>query len=194
VGHLTLGKMKSGSRVFLSMLAFSALLLLLPVNTQAHFIIEFTDGTRIIVSNYKEVDRAVKVYTKEGWFAFLKNDITKIIDTNPHKGRRSLDTPAETKLTSPSEVKQKAEHQQQLALAQQALEQEQARQTKDHLQEVKTQSTSTLLKEALSQLLTIPDLQDLYQRAKAGLFGLRYIFALLLGIKVLKIFFSASIR
>jgi len=174
-------------------LAFGALLLLLPVITQAHFIIEFTDGTRVTVSNYKEVGQTVKVYTQAGWFAFRKDDVARVIDTNPGKGRQSPDAPAETNLTSPSEIKKKAEYQQQLALEQQQAP-EQTRQKKDHLQDIQTQSTFTLLKEALSQFLTAPDLGDLYQRVKEGLFGLRYIFALLLGIKVLKIFFSASIR
>lgn len=165
------------------------LLFLLPVTAQAYFIIEFTDGTHITVSNYKEVGKTIKIHTQEGWFAFRKEDVAKIIDTNPNKGVRNLDVPADTKLTLPSEIKKKAEDQQQLAL-----EQEQVQQKKTPLEEIRTRPTLSLLQEALSYLTGIPDMHDLFHRAKGMLFGLRYIFALLLGVKVLKIFLAASTR
>jgi len=50
-----------------------------------------------------------------------------------------------------------------------------------------------LLKEEASYLGTT-SLQDLFERVKGGGFQLRYVLALLLGVKVLKIFFSAGIR
>ncbi len=186
--------MSRGCFLFI-VLTFGALLLLLSDIAQAYFIIEFIDGTRITVSNYKEVGQTVKVYTQEGWFAFRKDDVARIIDTNPRRGTRSPGIPAETKLTSPADIKKRAEHQQQSAFTpQQAPGPEQARQKKDHVQEIQTQPTLTLLKEALSQFLTVPDVYELFHRVKGGLFQLRYIFALLLGIKVLKIFFTVGIR
>jgi hypothetical protein len=184
----------SRSRFFLATLGVTALLLLSTVVAEAHFVIEFTDGTNITVSNYREIGQTVKVYTQEGWFAFRKEDVARIIDTNPKRGTRIQDAPAQTKLTSPAEVKKKAEDQQFTVEQLQTPTQEQARQEQAHLENLKTESTLTLLKQAFSQFMDFPDLWELYQRLKGGLFGLRYLFALLLGIKVLKLFLTASIR
>jgi hypothetical protein len=182
------------SRLFLATLGVTALLLLTPVGAKAHFIIEFTDGTNITVSNYREIGQTVKVYTQQGWFAFRKEDIARIIDTTPKKGTRNQDALAETKLTSPVEVKKKAERQQFTIEQQQTPTQEQDRQKQSQLEKLKTESTFALLKQAFSQFMDFPDLGEVYQRIKGGLFSLRYIFALLLGIKVLKLFLTASIR
>jgi hypothetical protein len=50
-----------------------------------------------------------------------------------------------------------------------------------------------LLKEAAHSLGAL-SFQDLFARVKGGAFHLRYVVALLLGVKVLKLFFSVGIR
>jgi len=166
-------------------LALCALLFLLPVAAQAQFIIEFTDGNRITVSNYKEEGQKIKIHTLEGWFAFRKEDVARIIDLTTGKKVRSLDSPPDTKAASPAEMKEKAKPQ--------TVESEPAPEKNKALTEIETRSTLELLKEAASYLGTT-SLQDLFERVKGGVFQLRYVLALLLGVKVLKIFFSAGIR
>ncbi len=71
------------------LLGLGVLLLALPVTAQADFIIEFTNGSRMTVSKYKEESATVKVYTAQGWFGFRKEDISEIIDisTDPRLER-----------------------------------------------------------------------------------------------------------
>ena len=158
-------------------LALSALLFLLPVAAQAQFIIEFTDGNWITVSNYKEENQKIKIHTSEGWFAFRKEDVARIIDLTTGKKVRSLDSPPDTKAASPSKEKAKL----------QTVESEPAPEKNTAITEIETRSTLELLKEAASYLGTT-SLQDLFERVKGGVFQLRYVLALLLGVKVLKIF------
>jgi hypothetical protein len=158
-------------------LALSALLFLLPVAAQAQFI--------ITVSNYKEEGQKIKIHTSEGWFAFRKEDVARIIDLTTGKKVRSLDSPPDTKAASPAEMKEKAKPQ--------TVESEPAPEKNKAITEIETRSTWELLKEAASYLGTT-SLQDLFERVKGGVFQLRYVLALLLGVKVLKIFFSAGIR
>ncbi len=167
-------------------LVFSVLLLLLPAAAQAQFIIEFTDGNRITVSNYKEEGQKIKIHTSEGWFAFRQEDVALIIDLSTGKKVRKLDSPPDTTLTSPAKIPERAEPQP--AEPEKTLERSKA------LTEIETRPTLELLREAVSSLGTTPHLKDLFEQVKGGLFEVRYVIALLLGVKVLKIFFSASIR
>ena|SRR5215510_5961609 len=167
-------------------LAFSVLLSLLPVAVQAQFVIEFTDGNRITVSNYKEEEQKIKIHTSEGWFAFRKEDVAKIIDLTTGKKGRNLDSPQDIQSASPSEMKEKAKPQ--------AVESEPAPERSKAIAEIETRPTLELLKEAASSVGTIPKFQDLFERVKGGIFEIRYVIALLLGVKVLKIFFSVGIR
>src|SRR5229473_5604189 len=146
-------------------LALSALLFLLPVAAQAQFIIEFTDGNRITVSNYKEEGQKIKIHTLEGWFAFRKEDVTQIIDLTTGKKVRSLDSPPDTKLAAPSQTPEKVEHQ--------PAEPEKAPERSKALTKIETRPTLELLKEAASYLGTSWHLQDLFEQMKMGLFELR---------------------
>ena len=171
---------------FRFILIFSVLLFLLPAATRAEFIIEFTDGNRITVSNYKEEGQKIKIHTVEGWFAFRQEDVAQIIDLTTGKKVRRLDSPPDTKSTSPTKTLEKAEHQ--------PTEVEKTPEKSKALTEIETRPTLELLREAASYLGTPLHLQDLFEQVKGGLFEARYVIALLLGFKVLKIFFSASIR
>ncbi len=167
-------------------LVFSVLLFLLPAAAQAQFIIEFVDGNRITVANYKEENQKIKIHTSEGWFAFRKEDVTQIIDLTTGKKVRSLDSPPDTKLAAPSQTSEKVEHQ--------PAEPEKAPERSKALTKIETRPTLELLKEAASYLGTSWHLQALFEQVKMGLFELRYVIALLLGVKVLKIYLSVNIR
>jgi hypothetical protein len=167
-------------------LAFSVLLSLLPVAVQAQFIIEFTDGNRITVSNYKEEGQKIKIHTSEGWFAFRREDVANIIDLTTGKKARNLDSPQDIPSTSPSEMKEQAKPQ--------IVESAPAPERSKALTKIETRPTLELLQEAASSVGTLPKFQDLFERVKKGIFEIRYVIALLLGVKVLKIFFSVGIR
>ena len=167
------------------LLILSALLFLLPVAAQAQFIIEFTDGNRITVSNYKDEGQKIRIHTTEGSFAFRKADVANIIDLTTGKKVRRLDSPPDTKSASPAQIKEQEQSQ--------TAESEPAPERSKPLTEIETRSTLELLKEAVDALGTI-SLQDLFERVRGGAFQLRYVLALLLGVKVLKIFFSVGIR
>ena len=122
----------------------------------------------------------------EGWFAFRQEDVAQIIDLTTGKKVRHLDSPPDTKLTSPAKTLEKVEHQ--------PLEPEKAPEKSKALTEIETRPTLELLREAASYLGAPPHLRDLFEQVKGGFFKARYVIALLLGVKVLKIFFSASIR
>lgn len=49
----------------------------------ARFILEFTDGRKITVSNYEDLGQSIRVYTPNGSFAFRKEDVARIIDQKP---------------------------------------------------------------------------------------------------------------
>jgi len=167
-------------------LAFSVLLSLLPVAVQAQFIIEFTDGNRITVSNYKEEGQKIKIRTSEGWFAFRREDVANIIDLTTDKKARNLPSPQDMPSTSSAEIKEKAKPQ--------IVESAPAPERSKALTKIETRPTLELLREAASSVGTLPKFQDLFEQVKKGIFEIRYVIALLLGVKVLKIFFSASIR
>ena len=166
-------------------LTLSALLFLLPVAARAQFIIEFTDGNRITVSNYKDEGQKIKIHTLEGWFAFRKEDVANIIDLTTGKKVRRLDSPPDTKPASPARIKEQEKVQTE--------ELEPTPEKNKPLTAIETRPTLELLKEAARSLGTL-SLQDLFERMKGGAFQLRYVVALLLGVKVLKLFFSAGIR
>jgi len=167
-------------------LAFSVLLSLLPVAVQAQFIIEFTDGNCITVSNYKEEGQKIKIRTSEGWFAFRREDVANIIDLTTDKKARNLPSPQDMPSTSSAEIKEKAKPQ--------IVESAPAPERSKALTKIETRPTLELLREAASSVGTLPKFQDLFEQVKRGIFEIRYVIALLLGVKVLKIFFSASIR
>ena len=58
----------------------TVILLLTQESADANFILEFTNGRKMTVSNYEEIGQNVKVYTPNGSFAFRKEDIVHISD------------------------------------------------------------------------------------------------------------------
>ncbi|HEV8718256.1 MAG TPA: hypothetical protein VGX03_36245 [Candidatus Binatia bacterium] len=174
-----------GCRSSRFVLTLSALLFLLPVAAQAQFIIEFTDGNRITVSNYKDEGQKIKIHTLEGWFAFRKEDVANIIDLTTGKKVRRSDTPPDSRSASPSETKEPVKSP--------PVDSEPAPERNKTLTAIETRPTLELLKEAVHSLGTL-SWQDLFERVKGGAFQLRYVVALLLGVKALKLFFSAGIR
>ena len=143
---------------------FSALLCLLPVAAHAKFIIEFSDGHRMTVSNYEEQGEMLKVYTSLGSFSFHKADviqITKADERNPTK-------PAETR---------------------------------KHSVHIPEKEYGEILPESgdippqpQEQPRSSSPIQDFASQIEDGLFRMRYIFALAIGIKALKVFLAASVR
>jgi hypothetical protein len=164
-------------------LVFSALFCLFPVVARAQFIIEFTDGNRITVSNYKDEGQRIRIHTLEGWFAFRKEDVANIIDLTTGKKVRRLASSPDLKSISPAQIQEKA----------QTAESEPIPEKNTALTEIETRSTTELLQEATNSLSSI-SFRELFDRVKSGLFKVRYLLALLLWIKVLKMFFSIGIR
>lgn len=166
-------------------LTLSVLLFLLPVAAQAQFIIEFTDGNRITVSNYKDEGQKIKIHTLEGWFAFRKEDIANIIDLSTDTKVRKSAPPPDNRSASPPETREPAQPP--------TVDSEPAPEGNKTVTAIETRPTLELLKEAAHSLGSL-SFQDLFERVRGGAFQLRYVVALLLGVKVLKLFFSAGIR
>lgn len=148
-------------------LVLSALLCLWPVPAQAKFIIEFADGHRMTVNNYEENGKTVKVYTSLGSFAFQKNDIVKITDLDPEKKTKKPVAVAKAPSTpTPAPTKERVE----------AIPVERPSKT-----------SPTHSRES-------SPLENVAAQVEDGLFRMRYVFALVAGVKALKIFFAASAR
>ena len=143
----------------------SALLLLLPVSAHAKFDIEFSDGHHMTVANYEENGNTVKVYTSLGSFAFQKNDIVNITDLDPGKKAKKPTTTAKVHaMPTPAPDKERGDA------------------------------------APVERVPSIPQgstrgaapLEDVASQVEDGLFRMRYVFALVAGVKALKIFFAAS--
>jgi hypothetical protein len=148
-------------------LVFSALLCLWPVPAQAKFSIEFADGHRMIVNNYEENGNTVKVYTSLGSFAFQKSDIVKITDLDPGKKAKKPTATAKAPVpATPAPIKERVEV---------------------TPVERSSKTSPTPLRES-------SPLEGVAAQVEEGLFRMRYVFALVAGVKVLKIFFAASAR
>ena len=145
----------------------SALLFLLPVAAHAKFIIEFADGHHMTVANYEENGDTVKVHTSLGSFAFQKNDIVKITDLDP--GKKTKKPTATAKATMPQAPTPAKEH------------------TEASPIERPAKTTPRPTRED-------SPLEDVASQVEDGLFRMRYVFALVAGVKALKIFFAASAR
>lgn len=145
----------------------SALLFLLPVSAHAKFIIEFADGHRMTVANYEENGDTVKVNTSLGSFAFQKKDIVKITDLDAGKKAKKPVAAAKAPTTpTPSSGK-------------------------EHVEPPPIERSS---KTPLSPSREPSPLEDVASQVEDGLFRMRYVFALVAGVKALKIFFAASAR
>ena len=156
-------------------LVLGALLFLIPVTAHAKFIIEFADGHRMTVSNYEETEREVKVYTSLGSFAFRREDVVQIIDTNPGKKAKSVEPLPEPGSSSVQGGE------------------EQAARPQGEEAKAKTEKRPDLaqVKEALGNSAEV---QDFVTQVEDGLFRMRYVFALIIGLKAVKLFFAASVR
>jgi len=148
-------------------LVLSALLFLLPAVAYARFDLKFADGHHMTVSNYEENGNTVKVYTSLGSFAFQKNDIVNITDLDP--GKKAKKPSATAKVTPVPAPMPDREHRDTAPV--------------EHSPSVPRSSTRDAA-----------PLQDVASQVEDGLFRMRYVFALVAGIKALKIFFAASAR
>ncbi|MSQ47372.1 MAG: hypothetical protein EXR78_03120 [Deltaproteobacteria bacterium] len=144
-----------------------ALLLFQPSTASAKYLIEFADGQRMTVSNYEEIGSTVKVYTSLGSFAFRKDDVVHITNLNPGEKKNPLTEGKETR-----SVQSKKGDAQISVLAEKKPASEPA------------PITGTQTKE----------MQNFMSQVEDGLFRMRYVFALIIGLKVFKIFFAASVR
>jgi hypothetical protein len=152
---------------FRIILVLSALLCLWPVPAQAKFIIEFADGHRMTVNNYEENGNTVKVYTSLGSFAFQKSDIVKITDLDPgKKTKKPVASAKAPALTTAAPTKERVE----------AAPVERPAKTSP----IPSRESSPL--------------EGVAAQVEDGLFRMRYVFALVAGVKALKIFFAASAR
>ncbi len=143
-----------------------ALLLFQPLTASAKYLIEFADGQRMTVSNYEEVGETVKVHTSLGSFAFRKDDVVHITDLNPGEKKNSLTEKIERAAKAPKETVQAT-----------------------LLAEKKPLSKPSLISGTESKKMN-----DFMSQVEDGLFRMRYVFALIIGLKVFKIFFAASVR
>jgi len=146
-------------------LVLSALLLLLPVSAHAKFDLEFVDGHHMTVANYEESGEIVKVHTSLGSFAFQKNDIVKITDLDPGKKAKKPTTIAKVPLPlTPAPDKE----------------------PEDASPVERGPSTP------VGSTRGVSPLEDVAAQVEDGLFRMRYVVALVVGVKALKIFFAAS--
>jgi hypothetical protein len=144
-------------------LVLSALLLLLPVSAHAKFDIEFSDGHHMTVANYEENGETVKVYTSLGSFAFQKTDIVSITDLDPGKKAKKPTTTAKVhSIPTPAPDKERGDAS-----------------PVEHVPSTPQGTRGAPLEDVASQV-------------EDGLFRMRYVFALVAGVKALKIFFAAS--
>ncbi len=142
-----------------------ALLFLLPVSAHAKFNIEFTDGHHMTVANYEENGDTVRVHTSLGSFAFQKDDIITITDLDAGKKTKK---PTVTAKAHPFPVPAP---------------------TKERIAPPPVERpTSAPQKGARDS----SPLEDVASQVEDGLFRMRYVFALVAGVKALKIFFAAS--
>ncbi len=145
----------------------SALLFLLPVSAHAKFIIEFADGHRMTVANYEENGDTVRVHTSLGSFAFQKKDIVKITDLDGgKKAKKPVATAKASATPNPAPVKERLE----------------------------PPPVERSTKVPPSPTRHSSPLEDVASQVEDGLFRMRYVFALVAGVKALKIFFAASAR
>lgn len=145
----------------------SALLFLSPVFAHAKFIIEFADGHRMTVANYEENGDAIRVHTSLGSFAFQKKDIVKITDLDGgKKARKTVATAKASAAPDPAPAK-------------------------EHLELSPVERSTKALP---SPTRDSSPLKDVASQVEDGLFRMRYVFALVAGVKALKIFFAASAR
>lgn len=156
---------------FRVILLLGALLLLHPLTASAKYLIEFADGQRMTVSNYEETGDTVKVYTSLGSFAFRKNDVVHITDLNPGQKKKPV-----AEKEQPSSIQAQAKPIVTVTPAP-ALEEKKPEPKPMH-------APGTRSKE----------MQDFVSQIEDGLFRMRYVFALIIGLKVFKIFFAASVR
>ena len=147
-------------------LAFSALLWVLPVSVHAKFIVEFSDGHRMTVSNYEERGDMLKVYTSLGSFAFRKDDVVRITTTGDDGQSKKPEVMTKRHATP--------------SFGEEALESLLIQESDSH--------------KPYEQPASSAPLQDFASRIEDGLFRMRYVFALAIGIKALKLFFAASVR
>ena len=154
---------------FRIILLLGALFLIHPLTASAKYLIEFADGQRMTVSNYEETGDTVKVYTSLGSFAFRKNDVVHITNLNPGQKKK---LPAEKE--QPSAIQAQAKP---VVTPAPALEEKKPDPKPTH-------HPATRSKE----------MQDFVSQIEDGLFRMRYVFALIIGLKVFKIFFAASVR
>ena len=147
-------------------LALSALLLLVPpAPVQAKYIIEFADGQKMTVSNYQDTGKMVKVYTSLGSFAFRKDDIVRITDVTPEK-QEGTEPPIKQAQRKPT----------------------------PKFEEPSTLASAQTETKKPSGFNNSPEMQDFVVQVEDALFRMRYVFALIVGLKVFKIFFAASAR
>ena len=142
-------------------------LLLVRDSAYAKFTLEFTDGRKITVSNYKEVGQTVTVYTSNGSFAFRKSDIARIIDIeSPQpKPTRPMQAPAYTPPPAPQPTEERP-----------------------------TVSSPLIPRTTTHDPLPLPDWDVMFGFVAEGVYRARFFIALFAGLKVLQFFLPASIR
>jgi len=152
----------------------AVLLLLERASAHAKFILEFTDGRKMTVSNYKEIGQSIKVYTPNGSFAFRKEDIVRVVDTDQNqpqpKSIRDAEVAPRPMVVTPS------------ALARQE----------------ETERMPPNLPRVVNAQDSLPSLHidwgvtaDL---AMEGLYRGRFVIGLLIGLKALKVLLASSFR
>ena len=142
----------------------SVILLLTQESAHANFILEFTNGRKVTVSNYEEIGQNVKVYTPNGSFAFRKEDIVHISDmrqprpTPPAQPAASLHSTTQIE-TSPAPP-----------------------------------STSMPTTAAPVPLPSLPGWEEMAGVVMEGLYRGRFFVALFVGLKALQFFLPTSFR
>lgn len=136
------------------------------VPAHAKFILEFTDGRKITVPNYKEIGASIRVYTPNGSFAFRKEDIVRIVNVRPEPPR-----PPAQPATHPPQVS--------------------SRQEETFASVPTAVTTQHPLREALPPA---PGWDEAVDLAAEGIYRARFVIGLLVGLKVLKMVFAASFR
>jgi hypothetical protein len=140
------------------------------VPAHAKFILEFTDGRKLTVSNYKEIGQSIRVYTPNGSFAFRKEDIARIVNAERAQPTPQPTPPERSTIAAPlaSVRQEEASPPVPAAVTPRAAEGE--------------------------ALPPFPGWDEAVDLAAEGLYRARFVIGLLVGLKALKMVFAASFR
>jgi hypothetical protein len=153
--------------------AIVGILLLTEGVVHAKFLLKFTDGRKMTVTNYREEGKSVTVYTLNGSFSFQKKDIVQIVNLDPTQKSAETSSHLAGSATVPPII-------------------EPAPIAKPQERKVAPSSLVVAAQESLPSFSS--EVEDVFDFVKTGLYRARFFVALFVGLKVMQFFLPASLR